>query len=1108
MIYRFIRLFLFLSVTVSFCFTLAAQIEFTYKSNYLSGYNKEVSGETLNYYTIGAQSFDALLVRSLDSKEYIEWQTEPIPENYDKDVLSFVMLASLQVNKDTHSFDIYLNNKKYFTLNNPVEKSLTPIKIKGTNNSELEFSHLEYDRFDDLTGFLFFHISANDFPKGEPINIKVVGQSSNSRTWFMIFKHSCKSTISLTGENIMLNNADSPRQSMRVKIMNMADPAIVKIKIGDMETQSGIRFGYNYFVAGAKRVKEPEKLPVEVQLDDKVIGSTEYLFKPVSPVTIYLLPHSHTDIGYTDIQENVQKTQWQHIEDAIELGNATINYPPGARFKWNTEVMWAPESYLAAATPEKRARFIDAVQKGIIGIDGIYANMLTGLCTPEEWVWMTDIVKKMNDECGKKIESAMICDVPGWTWSMTSVLANAGIKYLSFGINQGDRIGSIRQELGDKPFYWVSPSGKEKVLTWVHEQGYSAFHYVPKAGSQAGYSVIEPTIVNYVDKLAEDKYPYDIIPLHYTIGSDNGPTDKYLADNVKKWNETYYSPRLVIATTPDFFKDFESKYADKIPALSGDITPYWEDGAASSSKETALNKQTADKLTQALNLAAQYSAANVNTELFEKAWRNVILYDEHTWGSWNSISEPDIDFTIQQWKVKQAFAVNGAKQAEDIMRSVLSQLSGNAVKNNTVEVINTSSVPRTGLVTMPEAVANNLTDGLSLIDEKKNAVPIQRLTDNTIVFLADVPAFGNRRYTLGKPEQVQNINPVKISSNSLENEFLSLELDTVKGVITKLISKNNNVDLVNKSEKFGMGAYVYVNSRKPDNPETASAVKISIKEKGPLVSSFLVELKGPGCNSITEEIKLTAGANRIDLNYTLDKQKIYTPEAVRMAFPFNIPNAAVNVQNAIGYYQTEKEQIKGSCKNFFTMNNYADVSNQEYGVTFVSPDAPLIETGGLTNDAKILGWRDTCMPGSSIYSFLMNNYWHTNFCATQEGISSYRYQLYPHWKFDPAVAEANGSYPEQPLIAVATNDDANKFEPLLAYNNPAVSLVSILPINNGKALWTVFYNASANNTDIKLVLKNRPAGIYGSDLLKAKKENATESFSIPGKGIRCLYIEW
>ena len=58
-------------------------------------------------------------------------------------------------------------------------------------------------------------------------------------------------------------------------------------------------------------------------------------------------------------------------------------------------------------------------------------------------------------------------------------------------------------------------------------------------------------------------------------------------------------PRLVISTTAAAFRQFEQAYGAKLPVFKGDYTPYWEDGAGSSARETALNRASGERLVQA-----------------------------------------------------------------------------------------------------------------------------------------------------------------------------------------------------------------------------------------------------------------------------------------------------------------------------------------------------------------------------------------------------------------------------------------------------------------------------------------------------------------------------
>ena len=158
-------------------------------------------------------------------------------------------------------------------------------------------------------------------------------------------------------------------------------------------------------------------------------------------MTVFILPHSHTDIGYTEIQTEIEDKQVNNLLQGIAYARATATNPPGARFVWNVEVLWEVDSYLRQATPEKRQRFIDAVKKGQVGLQALYGNELTGLCRPEELLRLLTCAQQVSQLCDQPITSAMITDVPGYTWGIVPAFAHSGVKYFSIGPNGGDRIG-------------------------------------------------------------------------------------------------------------------------------------------------------------------------------------------------------------------------------------------------------------------------------------------------------------------------------------------------------------------------------------------------------------------------------------------------------------------------------------------------------------------------------------------------------------------------------------------------------------------------------------------------------------------------------------------
>src|SRR5208282_455257 len=349
----------------------------------------------------------------------------------------------------------------------------------------------------------------------------------------------------------------------------------------------------------------------------------------------YILMHSHCDIGYTDIQPHIAAKQAHNVVHALELIDQTKDYPPGAQFKWNTEGFWQVEQFYKIATAEQKDRFEQAVRDRRIGVDAMYGNLLTGLARGEELLGQLEFSTRLGQRCGVKCEEMMISDVPGLIWGIVPSLTQAGVKYISDGPNAstgmvGDRIGYVRVRWENHPFAWVSPSGKERAIYWGAQGGYSIGHH---CGS------IRDAIAELTTQLEEWGYPYDIVQLRWTKG-DNGGPDESVMPIVRDWNKQYAWPKLIISTTAEMFHEFEKRYGDQLPVYRGDMTPYWEDGAGSSARETGINRLASDRMTQGEILWTLLKPEALPAEGYAEALKNIAMYSEHTWGAYNSISAP------------------------------------------------------------------------------------------------------------------------------------------------------------------------------------------------------------------------------------------------------------------------------------------------------------------------------------------------------------------------------------------------------------------------------------------------------------------------------------
>ena len=67
---------------------------------------------------------------------------------------------------------------------------------------------------------------------------------------------------------------------------------------------------------------------------------------------IYILHHTHVDIGYTDLPWLVYEQHVKIIEQALDLCRQTDDFPEPARFRWINEFSW-PVLHFLSECPDR-----------------------------------------------------------------------------------------------------------------------------------------------------------------------------------------------------------------------------------------------------------------------------------------------------------------------------------------------------------------------------------------------------------------------------------------------------------------------------------------------------------------------------------------------------------------------------------------------------------------------------------------------------------------------------------------------------------------------------------------------------------------------------------
>ena len=137
-----------------------------------------------------------------------------------------------------------------------------------------------------------------------------------------------------------------PSRPTRIVRVEGQSPQSVKLNFGSQTL--------DYTVAAAEAART---LNVSVEAGGQEVTARAVAIKPARKLTVYILPHSHTDIGYTAIQTDIEEKQINNLLQGMADARHTADYPEDARFVWNVEVLWAADLFLQRLSEQQSAEF-------------------------------------------------------------------------------------------------------------------------------------------------------------------------------------------------------------------------------------------------------------------------------------------------------------------------------------------------------------------------------------------------------------------------------------------------------------------------------------------------------------------------------------------------------------------------------------------------------------------------------------------------------------------------------------------------------------------------------------------------------------------------------
>lgn len=751
---------------------------------------------------------------------------------------------------------------------------------------------------------------------------------------------------------------------------------------------------------------------------------------------LLIVPHTHHDVGYTHVPEAALRMQVESIRSALDLCEKPAP-DPASGFCWTCEAAMPVVDFLESATEGEIRRFQALVYGKRISVTGGFMHM-TQIIGTEEYLRFFGPVDLFRRKYGLPVSLVQHGDVNGLSWGSVPLMREAGLDCLVMTLNPDHGRPPFEQP---SAFYWEGPDGS-RVLVWLSNS--YAFGHLP-CGLNKGTvkDAIEP--IGALVKRTEERndYPFDFLVIHSAM--DNRIPDDACCEAVREWNARGELPPMRIVTI-DTAMERAREQAGKLPherrlrTYRGEWADYWAHGHGSTAYEVGVARSVQGELR-----TAEMARALVEIQDFvhpgrppapraalshwhgdkgfasgekwrshvDDAYRQLLLFEEHTWGSNESLDRPFSLFTRSHWNQKAAFVYAAAVRAHELQREAFSELVSSlpAADNPALVVANPLGSRRDAWVTVAKP------DEPGRRQEERTLFE----DDDTLTFLVrDIPPLGVKTVPLEPPPApARETAPEGIVT--IETKFYIVKLDSRKASIASLFDKALKREWADPAALTGIGGVVVEQADKTDPHPAITRNLTHFKPESPGPRFVRTPAAGTGPATITRcpgvtTVTLTASApslpriqtaitfyetsRDIDVSLLFDKEENLDMESIHVLFPFDLKKPEFLLETANAVYRADTEQLPDTCRDWYSVQSGIGVTDGAASVFWATREAPLVQIGGFHTGEWL---RELKPENGHIASWLMNNLWFTNFKASQGG------KLEFHFRFAPRAGAAAAS---------------------------------------------------------------------------------------------------
>lgn len=760
---------------------------------------------------------------------------------------------------------------------------------------------------------------------------------------------------------------------------------------------------------------------------------------------ILVLHHCHTDIGFTHPQPILWDLQRRFIDEAIDLCEATAEWPEASRVRWTCETTAPILHWLEGATDRQIERFRELVQRGQMAAGAFYLHC-TPIGTATQMAHSLEPILRLRRDLDLPLKVAISHDVNGLPWTFTQLLADAGIEMVLSGINV---------HFGGYPLYrpmafrWQGADERELLV--FNGEHYNSFNQ-QLGVVQNDLDLIEERLAVYWQRITVNgtrEYPHDFLFLTSThsFNADNNPPSRATAEVIRRWNAEGRLP-VIRYVTPEMLMERLEPVASGLPAHRGDWPDYWAFGCGSGALETRIHLQAGTRLRGAEMLMAHSGhATRRQQETLERVRVQADLFNEHTWSSFSCVEHPDRDGVIEQWMHKAALAWNERSLASLTMRDALEGAAGNPTSASGLQgVLLYNPGPEAARVCPRifepwlEGVWEHYCSSAYGLDDQFESLEDSATGVKTGPF--EVPAHGFRMVPREELVRLKEEGLCERGEDFIQSPFFRLGFDAETGRILSLRDRRIDREIVDGESAVPFFGFVtetvdpsahdhgtphggrdafftldwemihadtsHWRSEWPASRAAARKLRgVRTECDGEGVSVILSWEDESAFRNLEQRVTLPAFRETAEFSVSFLKTDVRTAEGTYLAFPLAMGAWEAWYDTADMPVRLDVENIPGACRDYLAVGSYAAMADDHHAIVLACPDAPMVQFGDFSFGRKLA--KVPRNPRPLLLAWLTNNYWNTNFRASQPGPLRFRYELRASRAFDPAAAARAGA---------------------------------------------------------------------------------------------------